>query len=449
MDTNLNFQYHTFGCKVNTYDTGLLQKKINPEIKNLSELAPIFSEKEKKYPVHILNTCAVTQEATKQAVKLIRKLKAKDPFSTIVVTGCAAQVDTKHFENIPAVDLIVANSHKHEIPEILNLFFKKEIQNKVFKGNIFKKEDLGVGGGQEQEHTRAFLKIQDGCNSFCSYCIIPYARGTSRSLSAKSLVQKIKEIHKAGVHEVVLTGVHIGDYTDPDTKLNIEGLIEKVLNETQIERIRLTSLEPVEVTPRLLDLFLNERLCPHFHMSIQSANSEVLKEMKRNYSQKEVIDSLTTIKERYPESFIGMDVIVGFPNETEEFFQDTLNTLSQTPWDRIHVFPYSERSGTKAALSGHNVPMSERKRRAEILRNLSFARLQESAKRQVGQIKEILVMKNKMGVSPDYWNVKVPEANEFMDSWVGQFVKVKITQLEVKPAQQDVNLIGEIIDESK
>lgn len=443
MDTNLNIQYHTFGCKVNTYDTGLLQKKINPEIKNLSAMA------KPGYPVHILNTCAVTQEATKQAVKLIRKLKAKDPISTIVVTGCAAQVDTKHFETIPSVDLIVANSHKHEMPEILNLFFKKEIQNKVFKGNIFKKEDLGVGGGQEKEHTRAFLKIQDGCNSFCSYCIIPYARGTSRSLSARSLIAKINEIHRYGVREVVLTGVHIGDYQDPDLKLNLEGLIEKVLNETKIERIRLTSLEPVEVTPRLLDLFKNERMCPHFHMSIQSANSEVLKDMKRNYLQADVISSLNTIKEIYPHVFIGMDVIVGFPTETEDHFQDTLQALKNTPWDRIHVFPYSERTGTKAALVADNVPMSERKRRAEILRDLSFSRLQESAQKQIGQIKEILVMKNKTGVSPDYWNVKVPEANEFMDSWVGELVKVKITGVEVKPVQQDVNLIGEVINENE
>jgi threonylcarbamoyladenosine tRNA methylthiotransferase MtaB len=144
-----------------------------------------------------------------------------------------------------------------------------------------------------------------------------------------------------------------------------------------------------------------------------------------------------------------MDVIVGFPTETEDHFQDTLQALKNTPWDRIHVFPYSERTGTKAALVADNVPMSERKRRAEILRDLSFSRLQESAQKQIGQIKEILVMKNKTGVSPDYWNVKVPEANEFMDSWVGELVKVKITGVEVKPVQQDVNLIGEVINENE
>jgi threonylcarbamoyladenosine tRNA methylthiotransferase MtaB len=445
MDTNINFQYHTFGCKVNTYDTGLLQKKILPEMKTIS----LSAKEQSKYPVHILNTCAVTQEATKQAVKLIRKLKAKDPISTIVVTGCAAQVDTQHFENIPSVDLIVANSHKHELPEILNLFFKKEIQNKVFKGNIFKKEDLGVGGGQEKEHTRAFLKIQDGCNSFCSYCIIPYARGTSRSLSAKSLIAKINEIHQSGVKEVVLTGVHIGDYLDSASNLNLEGLLEEVLLKTKIERIRLTSLEPVEISERLMMVFKNPRMCPHFHMSIQSANSEVLKEMKRNYTQKEVRESLTWIKETFPNSFIGMDVIVGFPNETQEHFEDTLKALKETPWDRIHVFPYSERTGTKAALTADNVPMSERKKRAEVLRELSFERLLSSAQKQIGLEKTILVMKNKVGLSQDYWNVKVPEAIEFLDSWVGTEIKVKIKDVEIKKTQQDVVLIGELVDESK
>ncbi|NUM58273.1 MAG: tRNA (N(6)-L-threonylcarbamoyladenosine(37)-C(2))-methylthiotransferase MtaB [Bdellovibrionaceae bacterium] len=447
MDSNLNFQYHTFGCKVNTYDTGLMQKKINPETHNLSStaVAKDAAMTGKVYPVHILNTCAVTQEATLQAVKLIRKLKAKDPISTIVVTGCAAQVDTKHFENIPAVDLVVANSHKHELVEILNQFFKKELPHKVIKGNIFKKEDLGLGGGQEKEHTRAFLKIQDGCNSFCSYCIIPYARGTSRSLSAKSLVAKIKELHGAGVNEVVLTGVHIGDYEDPISGRRLEDLLESLLSETQIPRIRLSSLEPVEVTARMLSLFKNSRLCPHFHMSIQSANSQVLKDMKRNYSQKEVVESLEQIKKELPHSFVGMDVIVGFPTETEESFQDTLSALEKTPWERIHVFPYSERHGTKAALIAEAVPMAVRKKRAEILRELSFNRLLAAAQRQVNQEKKILVMKNQQGLSADYWTVKVPEAKEFMDSWVGQEITVKIKGLEVRKAQQDVLLVGELL----
>ena len=190
MDTDINFQYHTFGCKVNTYDTGLLQRKILPEMKTIS----LSAKEQSKFPVHILNTCAVTQEATKQAVKLIRKLKAKDPISTIVVTGCAAQVDTQHFENIPSVDLIVANSHKGQLREILSERLRDPEFARVHKSNIFNKEDVEFGGGEELGHTRSFLKIQDGCNSFCTFCVIPFARGKSRSISVDDLVQKIKQL---------------------------------------------------------------------------------------------------------------------------------------------------------------------------------------------------------------------------------------------------------------
>ena len=166
MDSRLNLQYHTFGCKVNTYDTGLIQKNLKNHA-NLLSASPLMVTETVKPAVHILNTCAVTKEATQQAVRLIRKLKAKEPFSTIVVTGCAAQVDTESFMDLPSVDLVVANSHKHELPFILDDFFRKRNTAKTFKSNIFKKEDLGVGGGEEDSHTRSFLKIQDGCNSFC------------------------------------------------------------------------------------------------------------------------------------------------------------------------------------------------------------------------------------------------------------------------------------------
>ena len=208
------YQIHTFGCKVNTYDSGLIQKNL---LQNPVQLRAGVK-------VHVLNTCAVTAEATKEATKLIRRIKAKEPFATIVVTGCAAQVDTDFFSNLPGADLIVANSHKGLLPEIIDQFFKGEIKDKVFKSNIFRKEDLEMGGGEEASHTRSFLKIQDGCNSFCTYCIIPYARGKSRSISIQDLTERIQGLSAQGIQEVVLTGVHIGDYEDNGKVL--EDLIE-------------------------------------------------------------------------------------------------------------------------------------------------------------------------------------------------------------------------------
>ncbi|MFN7729198.1 MAG: tRNA (N(6)-L-threonylcarbamoyladenosine(37)-C(2))-methylthiotransferase MtaB [Bdellovibrio sp.] len=419
---SLKFQVHTFGCKVNTYDTGLLQKNLIRSGLKLDSNDP---------KIHVLNTCAVTAEATKEAVRTIRKIKAQSPLSLIVVTGCAAQVDTGAFENLPGADLVIANSHKGLLPFYVDQYFKGQLKERVFKSNIFRKDDLEEGGGLEESHTRAFVKIQDGCNSFCSYCIIPYARGKSRSIPVMDLVRRVNEISAQGFEEVVLTGVHIGDYEDPSQPggARLEDLLEALLKMTKVPRYRLTSLEPVEVTPRLLDLYQDPRMCAHLHMSIQSANTEVLAGMKRNYTQKEVIESLNNIEKKIPGAFVGMDVITGFPTETDAQFEDTYKTLAETPWTRLHVFPYSERKGTKAALMPQIYP-HVRKERAQRLRELSLHRYQSEALKQVGREKWALGLrdsKTPQGVTRDYWTVllnEVPPAR-------GEF-KVRIDEVVVK-----------------
>ncbi|MEK6626999.1 MAG: tRNA (N(6)-L-threonylcarbamoyladenosine(37)-C(2))-methylthiotransferase MtaB [Bdellovibrionota bacterium] len=400
------FVVHTFGCKVNTYDTGLIQK-------NLSHSGfKVNSDRKNKTPIHVLNTCAVTAEATQQAVRLIRKIKSREPLAMVVVTGCAAQVDTGAFENLSGADLVVANSHKGMLPQIIDQYYKKESKQKVFKSNIFKKEELESGGGEELSHTRSFLKIQDGCNSFCTFCIIPYARGKSRSISINQLIAKINQLESSGVKEVVLTGVHIGDYEDSSggPAKTIEDLIESVLLKTKIPRIRLSSLEPIELSDRLLDLYQSERLCPHFHMSIQSADTEVLAQMKRKYTETEVRNSLSKIQTNVKDAYVGMDVIAGFPTETDEQFENTYKILSETPWTRLHVFPYSERQGTRAAVLPQ-VMMMKRKERAQRLRELSLHRLQSEALKQVGHQKKMLVLNKwhavNQGLSRDYWNINL------------------------------------------
>lgn len=416
-DNTYEFVFHTFGCKVNSYDTGLIQKNLASNglttnkifTENFKELNSKSSESK---AIHVLNTCAVTAEATQQAVKLIRKIKSKQPLATVVVTGCAAQVDTGAFENLLGADLIVANSHKGLLPEIIDQYFKKTNQTKVFKSNIFKKEDLESGGGEELLHTRSFLKIQDGCNSFCSFCIIPYARGKSRSIPIQQLISKIIELEKKGIKEVVLTGVHIGDYEDADkSKLRtIEDLVESVLAQTKIPRLRLSSFEPVELSDRLLELHQDERLCPHFHMSIQSADSEVLSQMKRKYTETDVRNCLEKIQKKVKNAYVGMDVIAGFPTETDEQFENTYKVLTEAPWTRLHVFPYSERQGTRAAVLPQ-ISMMKRKDRARRLRELSQQRLQIEAKKQIGDVKRVLVLNKfhsvNQGLSRDYWNVNI------------------------------------------
>ncbi|WP_374001821.1 tRNA (N(6)-L-threonylcarbamoyladenosine(37)-C(2))-methylthiotransferase MtaB [Bdellovibrio bacteriovorus] len=442
----MKYQVHTFGCKVNTYDAGLIQKNLNA-----SGFAPIVSG-EKNARIHVLNTCAVTAEATKEAVRYIRRLKVKDPFCTVVVTGCAAQVDTGSFSSLPGADLIVANSHKGSLPDLLNKHFRGELTEKVFKSNIFKKEDLEAGGGIEKEHTRTFLKIQDGCNSFCTYCIIPYARGKSRSIPVADLVNRINDLYAQGSREVVLTGVHIGDYEDKvgDKAYVMEDLLENLLAKTKVPRFRLASLEPVEVSDRLLDLYQDSRLCPHFHMSIQSANTDVLFQMKRKYTQADVQKSLHAIADRVPGSFVGMDVITGFPTETEEQFQDTYDCLKNLPWTKLHVFPYSERQGTRAAAMDVSVYPHVRAERAARLRDLSIARYAEQAQLQIGTTKKVLVLKNAakggQGLSHDYWPVDISGAESFLNHWAGQEVEVKITGYDHSNKQHmEGHLIGEVL----
>ena len=392
----ISFQIHTYGCKVNTYDSGLIQSRLNRRGFVASGAEP---------QVHILNTCAVTKEATREAVKTARRLKTKNPNTLVVITGCAAQVDTEEFTHLPGVDLVVANSHKGSLENLIRQYYAGQLRERVFKSNIFKKEDLEPGGGEELEHTRAFLKIQDGCNSFCTFCVIPFARGKSRSLSVNDLVARVNQLQAGGVKEVVLTGVHIGDYADGDSRL--EDLVQAVLARTKVSRIRLTSLEPVEVSRRLLQLFEDPRMCAHFHMSIQSANTKVLRDMKRQYSADEVESALLRINERVPNSFVGMDVIAGFPGESDDEFVDSTERLRRLPWTKLHVFPYSSRPGTFAARRTDHVEREQIKRRAEILRHLSEERMIEAAKLQVGTVKPSLSLRGGKLLSRDFWNVEL------------------------------------------
>ncbi len=461
-DLRYEFMVHTFGCKVNTYDTGLLQKRFEAlGHKYVTDFGRTAQSERPNVPrVHILNTCAVTAEASKEAAKLARRLKARDPFSTVVVTGCGAQVDGEIFDQMKGVDLVVANSHKGSLERILDQYFKGTLTERVFRSNIFRKDDLEAGGGTEAAHTRAFLKIQDGCNSFCTYCVIPFARGRSRSIPAAELVRKIRELEGRGTREVVLTGVHIGDYEDDrgGVKLGLAELVAEILERTTVPRIRLTSLEPVELSPGILALYRDERMCRHFHMSIQSANTRVLQVMRRKYDAEAVEWSLQTIAAEVPGAFVGMDVIVGFPGETEDEFADTYERLARLPWTRIHVFPYSERPGTKAAKFEGIVPRSVRALRSERLRALSSERFSEAGRAQIGSLKRALVLKapgnGAEALSRDYWPIRLVSADgesatanlsaEELHAIAGREITVRVTGFkDAEGGRMDGMLSGE------
>ena len=391
----MNYSIKTFGCKVNTYDTSLIQKQLNQ----------ISLKENSSSPIHIVNTCAVTETAIADSLRWIRTFKKKNPQTQIVVTGCGTQTEIQRYSESSDVDLIISNSHKHQFAEILDNFKNKKNLTRVFHSNIFKLNHKGEGGQVENHHTRLFLKIQDGCSQFCTFCIIPFARGKSRSLSCRNLIDQINKHHSQGIQEVVLTGVHIADYFDLETQTNLEGLVQKVLKETSIPRIRLSSLEPVELTDKLLSFYQNKRMCPHFHLSIQSGSTKVLKEMKRKYTKKEVLNGFEKIKKSFPSAFVGMDIIAGFPGETQKEFEETYELLSLSSWTQMHVFPYSPRPQTYALRSSEHLPRSMIVRRAGLLRNLSEQRYEQKARLQINTIKTFLPLK-KGALSRDYWSAE-------------------------------------------
>ena len=417
------YKIHTFGCKVNTYDTSLLEGRFKD-----SDFLPSDNPN-----IHIFNTCAVTHEAIKKAQKQIRKIKSKNPNVKVIVTGCGAQVDTDQFSNFKEVDLIVANSHKGKLKEHLSFLMQGQMHQRVLKSNIFQKTDMEFGGGLKSGRTRAFLKIQDGCNSFCTYCVIPFARGKSRSLGVDILCEKIRQFHNEGIQEVVLTGVHIGDYRyqDSDKKtFLLEHLLQAILEKTSIPRIRLTSMEPLELTDQLMEFYQDARMCPHFHMSIQSASAKTLNRMRRKYTDTDVQKALLMIEKKVPQAFVGMDMIVGFAGESKEDFQQTYENLQNLPWSFIHVFPYSERPGTRASKWLDDVSSIEKKTRSQKLRDLSQKRYLEKSLEQIGSKKRVLALKEQKGfqklLSRDYWKCTLSEGVSDLVNQNEEF-KVQIT----------------------
>ena len=415
---SINYSMKTFGCKVNTYDSSLLQKQIlqNPHVQNQNQY-------------HIVNTCAVTESAVLESLRWIRRYRRKNPETVIVVTGCGTQVQLNYYSKSSDVDLVIANSHKHLLSEILENYENGELKGqKVFHSNIFKNSPLGKGGQVEQSHTRFFLKIQDGCDQFCTFCIIPFARGKSRSLSIPYLVEQINERYSEGVREVVLVGVHIGDYQDENKDLS--GLVSEILKQTDIPRIRLSSLEPIELTDSLLEQYQDERMCKHFHLSIQSGSTSVLKNMKRKYTQEQIRNCLNTIEKIFFGAYIGMDLIAGFPSETQEQFEETYELFRSTNWTEMHVFPYSPRPKTYALKIENHCSSDQKIKRASLLRSLSHQRLNEKAQKEIGQVKKILPLK-KGGISRDYWHVE----------WDDELVKMNSNKYEIPMQLMNWNTI--------
>ena len=358
---------HTLGCKLNYSETSTLAGKFNSngfELKDYGEKSDIF----------VLNTCSVTDNADKECRQIIRSVLNRNPETYIIVTGCYAQLQPNEIAEIHGVDLVLGSNEKFRLFDYVN-GFEKKVLSCVFTSPTDEITNLDYAYSSDVEsRTRAFLKIQDGCDYNCSFCTIPLARGRSRSLEMNTVIENAKKLIGLGYNEIVLTGVNTGDYTYQNGTPKVNRLIDVLyeLDKLDISRIRISSIEPNLLTDDIIQLVSSSgKICNHFHIPLQSGDPETLKLMRRRYNREYYKDLIEKLNTRLPGLGIGVDVIIGFPGETDERFVNTLSFLEDLSVSYLHVFSYSERRNTYAVTLSGRVDMSARKERSRILRELS------------------------------------------------------------------------------
>ena len=390
----LNVKIQTHGCKLNIADSQGIAKSFYAAGHTIS------SDNENNTDVFILNSCTVTHVADSKARQAIRRAKRTNPTALVVMTGCYAERDKKNIETINEVDLVLGNKEKK--------FIVNEVQKKL---DIQNKEKIDpIGGYPLLGRSRASIKIQEGCDQVCSYCIIPSVRGRERSVNPESLISQINELSANGVKEVVLTGTQLGNYGFDLSDTSLNKLLIKILNETDVPRIRVSSLQPKEVNNEIINTWINDgsgRICPHFHIPLQSGSDRILKDMRRRYSSSEYLDIVFNIKDLMPEASITSDVIVGFPGESDSEFLQTIDVVEKAKLSNVHIFPYSKRPGTTAFYSKSHVQDHVIKERSKDLLSLVDKLSGVAKKSLIGKERSILWEgKSKTaGLTEDYFKV--------------------------------------------
>ena len=390
----LNVKIQTHGCKLNIADSQGIAKSFYAAGHTIS------SDNENNTDVFILNSCTVTHVADSKARQAIRRAKRTNPTALVVMTGCYAERDKKNIETINEVDLVLGNKEKK--------FIVNEVQKKL---DIQNKEKIDpIGGYPLLGRSRASIKIQEGCDQVCSYCIIPSVRGRERSVHPESLISQINELSANGVKEVVLTGTQLGNYGFDLSDTSLNKLLIKILNETDVPRIRVSSLQPKEVNNEIINTWINDglgRICPHFHIPLQSGSDRILKDMRRRYSSSEYLDIVFNIKDLMPEASITSDVIVGFPGESDSEFLQTIDVVEKAKLSNVHIFPYSKRPGTSAFYSKSHVQDHMIKERSKGLLSLVDKLSGVAKKSLIGKERSILWEgKSKTaGLTEDYFKV--------------------------------------------
>lgn len=375
---------HNLGCKVNAYETEAMQQML---VQAGYEIVP-FTE---AADVYVINTCSVTNMADRKSRQMLHRAKSKNPDSIVVAAGCYVQTKEQEAACDEAIDIIIGNNKKHELVARIEEFEQARIGvSAVIDINDRQQEYEELFLETTGEHTRAFIKVQDGCNQFCSYCIIPYARGRVRSRKMDNVIQEVKRLAQAGYQEVVLTGIHLSSY-GVDTGESLLDLIKSINQMDSIKRIRLGSLEPRLITREFTkELAQVEKICPHFHLSLQSGCNETLKRMNRKYTAEEYEESCKILREYFEHPAITTDVIVGFPGETEEEFAQTKAFLEKIHFYEMHIFKYSIRQGTRAAVMENQIPEDVKTLRSSELIALGEKMSQEFRDYYKDTIQEVL-----------------------------------------------------------
>lgn len=392
--TGKTVAFHTLGCKLNHAETGAVSQKFAEagfELTGFGDAPDVV----------VINSCTVTENADRECRQIVRRALTGNPNAFVVVTGCYAQLRPEEIASIDGVDLVVGTAGKHRLLSIEPRFEKRITPRIVVEEP--EGDDFGVGfTGGALGRTRAYLKIQDGCDYTCSFCTIPLARGGSRSLDAARVAEQARNLVNQGFAEIILTGVNVGDYSAPDAPSLLELL--KMLHDVEgLGRLRISSIEPNLLTDEIIHLAASsDRLTPHFHVPLQSGSDRVLGMMRRRYRSELYRRRIDAIVDALPDASIGVDVIVGFPGEREEDFQSTYSMLSDLPISYLHVFTYSEREMTPAASFDGVVPVVERRRRTTLLRALSLQKQERFVRRFLGLVRGVLFETGDSGVISGY-----------------------------------------------
>lgn len=423
--------FHTFGCKVNQYETELLRQSFEA---NGFKTA----EKASSAQIHVINSCTVTAESDKKVRQLLHRLRRENPASIIALCGCLPKAPGFLPQSVPEADVILGSENKQSLPRLVERYIETglKIVEISSQDKIYPAESL-LGAPKK---TRAIIKIQDGCDRFCSYCVIPYARGRSRSKPIEDIACEAKKLVSSGHKELVVVGINLSDY-GKGTEYNLADAAEAVCK-SGAPRVRLGSLEPEELSEDIIKRLGGlENLCPHFHMALQSGCDKTLREMRRKYNRKRYSELVETLRNTFPGCSITTDIMVGFPGETDGDFSESLEFVKQIGFTDAHVFPYSPREGTAAAKREDQIPPQIKEKRAEMMSNTVKISADRFRKEMVGSVQEVLFEREK---APDFHqghtaNYQVVKVRHFTDTLLRQMLPVKITGVDGSC------LIGEIV----